>query len=385
MQKLKIGFLIPYSGIFKNLRNDFKQGVLLAMEQMIPNREIEMVDEFIQTGGQSFVENALHKLALFDHVDVIIGIVGTKVTQNCLDLINKHRVPVIIANLGGFVPTYQFRSDYLFYTSLDLWKSEWSMGKWAQQQYGADPCVSLSYYEAGYNMHECYRYGLHAAGATYVKLNFIKGITASPDTLPLINQLQLLMPNHTHAMLSGKEGQQFLYHYRQSKIASRTALSVNPFMADECLETSDPSVANLTSAITWTCQLETDANQYFIQTYEKKFDQQPIAYSMLGYEAGLCLSTAIDGHEGSKITRDSLTTMLAATTCFGPRGGINLKTTSYHNNHPVYIRISQINRKTGLIENKIIDQDPGISWEHPEMLQAAYDNSSGWQNPYLCV
>jgi len=377
--------LIPYSGIFKNLRSDFKQGVLLAFEQIIPSCQMEIIDEFIQTGGQSFVEQALDKLTLFDNVDIIIGIVGTKVTQNCLEIINKRQVPVIIVNLGGFVPTHQFRSDYLFYTSLDLWKSEWTMGKWAQKQYGADPCVSLSYYEAGYNMHECYRYGLHAAGARYVKLNFIKGMSASPDTLPLINQLQLLMPNHTHAMLSGKEGEQFLYYYQEKKIASRTTLSVNPFMVDECLETTDLFAANLTSAVTWTYQLETAANRHFIEAYERKFHQSPIAYSMLAYEVGLCLSMAVSAHEDKRISRNSLATGLKNTTCLGPRGEINLKTTSFFTSHPVYIRLSQINRKTNLIENKIIDQDPGIGWEHPEILQAAYQNSSGWQNPYLCV
>lgn len=385
MQKLKIGFLFPYSGIFRNLRNDFKQGVLLAFEQTIPACQVETVDEFIQTGGQTFVENALNKLTLFDGVDIVIGVVGTKVTQNCLEIINKRQVPVIIVNLGGFVPTYQFRSDYLFYTSLDLWKSEWVMGKWAQKQYGANPCVSLSYYEAGYNMHECYRYGLHAAGAKYVKLNFINGMTASPDTLPLIDQLQELMPNHTHGMLSGKEGEQFLYHYQEKKIISRTALSVNPFMVDESLETTNPFAENLTSAITWTYHLETAANRFFINTYEKKFNQRPIAYSMLAYESGLCLAIAISVHEGRRISRHSLATALKNATCLGPRGEINLKTTSFCSDHPVYIRISQISRDTGLIENKIIDQDPGISWEHPEMLEAAYQNGSGWQNPYLCV
>lgn len=385
MQKLKIGFLIPYSGVFKNLRNDFKQGVMLALAQRTPNCRIEIIEEFIQTGGQSFVENALNKLALFDQVDMIIGVVGTKVTQNCLEIINKYRIPVAIANLGGFVPTYQFRSDYLFYTSLDLWKSEWVMGKWAQREYGADPCVSLSYYEAGYNMHECYRYGLHAAGASHVKLNFINGMTSMPNTLLLINQLQMLMPNHTHAMLSGKEGEQFLRYYQESKISSRTALSVAPFMTDECLETSDLFVTNLTSAITWTYTLETGANQDFIQAYESNYDEKPIVYSMLGYEVGLCLSKAIRGHEDKKITRDSLASVLAAITCLGPRGEINLKTAPFQSSYPVYVRLSQINRKTGLVENKVIDQDPGISWEHPEMLQAAYQNSSGWQNPYLCV
>lgn len=385
MQKLKLGFLIPYSGIFKNLRSDFKQGVLLALVQNIPSCHIEIVEEFIQTGGQSFVENALNKLILFERVDMIIGVVGTKVTQNCIDLINKNRIPVAITNLGGFIPTYQFRSAYLFYTSLDLWKSEWVMGKWAQQQYGADPCVSLSYYEAGYNMHECYRYGLHAAGAIHVKLNFIRGLSDPPDTLPLINQLQLLKPNHTHAMLSGKEGNQFLYHYQQSKMARQTALSVTPFIVDECLEITDPVAANLPSAITWTYQLETEANQRFIQSYEKKFDQQPTAYSVLAYEVGLSLSKAIDEHKSRKISRDSLAAALSAVTCFGPRGEISLNTTAYTSNHPVYIRMSGINSKTGLIENKIIGQDQGISWEDPEILQAAYQNSSGWQNPYLCV
>ncbi|PST81842.1 hypothetical protein C7T94_18420 [Pedobacter yulinensis] len=385
MRKIRIGLLIPYSGIFRNLRADFRQGLQLGLRNLPANYQIEFAEEFIQTGGKPFVEQALNKLLLFDNVDIVIGVAGTKVILQCADIFEKHRTPVIAVNLGGFVPTYQFRSDYLFHTSLELWKSEWVMGKWAQVHFGADPAVSLSYYEAGYNMHECYRYGLHAAGAASVKLNFISNMTTQPDTLPLINQLEILRPGHTHAMLSGKEATEFLYHYNQKNISSRTALTVHPFVTDECLESADPLAAGFYSAATWTYHLDTAENSAFKSGYESAFADRPNAYSMLAYECGLALSQSATALGQRSVNRESLAESLRGVSALGPRGNFSLKTTPYATMHPVYIRISEVSKKTQQLENRVVDQRPAVSWEQPDILEAAYQNTSGWQNPYLCV
>jgi len=385
MRKLRIGFLYPYSGVFPRLKNDFRQGFEMAVKRALPSLEIETVAEFINLGDYKLVEQALNKLVNFDEVDLIIGVVGTKVMLNAHEIYEKYKVPVILNNLGGYVPTHSFRSPYLFYNSLDLWKSEWAMGKWSQKQFGGFPALSMSIYESGYNLHECYRLGASISGAPFLKMDITKNMSGEADTFPLINALMKHAPGHAHVLLSGREGTQFLEYYKKTSLLNGIPVSVNPFMIDECLEIGDQDAQNVYSASTWSYLLETPANRLFVDAYEQAYSRQPNVYSMLAFETGLIVCEALKGLGDNGYSGELMAKQLGIANADGPRGKIKVSTLPVNADQPVYIRKSFYDHKAGLIKNEIIDSDPGISWQEPDVLNAAYQNTSGWENPYLCV
>src|SRR6186713_3215412 len=183
-EQLKIGWLFPYSGIFTTLRRDLQQGFDIALYKQDKVPDIVAYPAFIQSGGLKDTEDALKKMLLYDDVDLIIGVVSTKVALQLIPLLENRQTPMILLNLGADIPTTRLSSEYLFYNSLHLWKSEWVMGKWAQKKYGGEPSINLSIYEAGYGMHESFRAGAAASGALTVKLNIVKNLSPVPDTSP---------------------------------------------------------------------------------------------------------------------------------------------------------------------------------------------------------
>lgn len=385
MRKLRVGFLVPYSGVFTKLKNDFKFGFDLALKKSMPSLEIESISEFINLGDYKQVETSLNKLIMFDEADLIIGVVGTKVIINAREIYEKHKVPVIVNNLGGYIPTHSFRSPYLFYNSLDLWKSEWVMGKWAQKKFGGFPALSMALYEAGYNMHECFRTGTSIAGAPFMKMDVTKKVGGEADTFPLINALLQHAPGHAHVLLSGKEGAQFLDYYKTTSLLNGIPISVNPFMIDDGLEIREKAVEHVFSACTWSYLLENGKNRQFVDSYEAEYSRSPNAYSMLAFESGLVVCEALKDFDGQNYSGELMAKQLALATSEGPRGKIALSTMPVSANQPVYIRKSFYHQKDGIIRNEIIDSDPGITWQAPDVLNAAYQQSSGWENPYLCV
>ncbi|MDB5140799.1 MAG: hypothetical protein JWR12_2715 [Mucilaginibacter sp.] len=385
MRKLRIGFLYPYSGVFTKLKNDFRLGFELALKKELPSVEIDSIAEFINLGDYKSVEKAINKLITFDEVDLIIGIVGTKVIINAREIYEKYKVPVIVNNLGGYIPTYSFRSEYLFYNSLDLWKSEWTMGKWAQKQFGGFPAISMSIYEAGYNLHECFRLGSSISGAPFLKMDLTKKMTGEPDTFPLINSLLKHAPGHAHVLLSGKEGAQFLDYYKKTSLLNGIPISVNPFMIDDCLEIEDKAVEHVFSACTWSYLLENQQNRSFVDNYEGAYSRNPNAYSMLAYETGLIICEVLKSLGDQGYSGEILAKKLSEAISEGPRGKVQISTMPVNANPPVYIRESFFDHKTATVKNNVIDVDGGVSWDNPDVLTAAYQNESGWENPYLCV
>jgi branched-chain amino acid transport system substrate-binding protein len=383
VNKLKLGWLFPYSGIFKNLKTDLKQGLETALQKEDINTSFEVFPEFIQTGGFKDTEDALKKLLLFEQVDLVIGVTSTKVALGLLPTLEAQRTPVILMNLGADIPTRQLSSDFLFYNSLHLWKSEWVMGKWAQKQYGGEPSINMSIYEGGYGLHESFRTGTSVSGAQTVKMNVVKNFETAADTNPLIEFIRQQQPNHTHALLSGREGEQFLQLFANQVFESKPALTVNPFMAEDGMLTEMPAGMDLYSAMTWSLALDNTENSTFTNLYKTSFGEDPNAFSMLAYETGLTLAAALRNLPG-KINREELAKALGHHQPAGPRGPISLSSRILQTNMPVYIRKPEMNNQNSRMENRILEIEYGIEWDDPS-LAAEQTYLTGWQNPYLCV
>ncbi len=382
-KKLKLGWLFPYSGIFRNLKNDLQQGLEIALQKEKSALAVEVHSEFIQTGAQKDTEDGLKKLLLYEQVDLVIGVVSTKVTLNMLPILENGQTPFLLINLGADIPIREFSSDYLFYNSLHLWKSEWVMGKWAQKKYGGEPSINMSIYEGGYGLHEAFKAGTAASGAATVKLNIVKNFSVNPDTSPLIQYLHAQKPHHAHALLSGKEGEQFLRLFHEHDLGSKTALTVNPFMVEDGLLPDIPAGLELYNALSWSAALDNPENQAFLRLYTGSCGEAPNVFSLLAYEAGLALAAATRNFPG-KITKEGLTEALGPVRPVGPRGGISLSTRPLMTNVPVYIRKPVKTSLTGMPENRILETETGIEWNDPS-LAVGQTYLTGWQNPYLCV
>ncbi|MDO6434219.1 ABC transporter substrate-binding protein [Flavitalea sp. BT771] len=382
-QQLKLGWLFPYSGIFTHLKKDLQQGLALGWGDGRGDIVLAPHPAFIQTGSLRDTEDALKKLLLYDEVDLVMGVVSTKVARSIIPLLEQRRTPLLLLNLGADIPTSDLQSPYLLYNSLHLWKSQWAIGRWAQKKYGGEPAINLSIYEAGYSLHETFKAGVAAAGAETVKLNIVKNFAPLPDVRPLIQYLIAQQPAHAHALLSGKEGELFLRLFNEQGLHSKIALTVNPFIVEDGLPSGITDGTAMHNAITWSRDLDTVANRQFVEGYQARFDEYPHAFTLLAYEAGLALAAAVQTIPG-KIDGASLANALENARPTGPRGKLSLSTRPLQTQMPVYIRQSVIAPAADQHPNKIIEILTGIEWNAPSLI-TQQPFSSGWQNPYLCV
>jgi len=385
MAKIKVGIFVPYSGVYRNLKSDFLNGVEAAIPETL-KKDIVFIPEFVQTGGLKQVEDAFRKLALFESVDLLTGIISTSVLVNLLQSINTEKIPSIINNLGGYIPTEVLASPYLFYNSLHLWKSEWVLGKWMQSEFGGVPAIGTHVYDGGYNLHECFRKGTVAGGADECRLHVLKleGLQGFADTKPLVDVFKYDNPSHAHAILSGKEGIEFINNFYADNVAAEIPLSVSPVMVNsgDLFNLSKPTA--IFNAITWDYNIDSTENKIFKTDYEHNFQEAPNVFSLLGYETGLAIVVALEKFNDSRVTREKLAeALIAANDVIGPRGKLNIGTMNFNTSQPVYIRNANINvdQVTNQITDVVYD---GIEW-NAHSLATVREASHSWQNPYLCV
>lgn len=384
IRKLKLGWLFPYSGIYPDLREDLEQGLELAVRQAGSPVKIEAYPVFVQTGAMKDTEDAVKKLLLYDKTDLVMGVASNKVVSALTPLLESRKTPMILLNLGADIPNRQLSSDYLFYNSLHLWKSQWVMGKWAQRRYGGEPSINMSIYESGYGLHECFKTGTAVSGAETVKMNIIRNITPAPDTAPLIQYIREQAPRHAHILLSGKEGQQFLQLFRDENLGSKLELTVNPFMVEDGLLNDLSPGLDLYNATTWSSGLDSPLNRSFVEGYVNAYGMSPSAFSLLAYEAGLVLASALEKMPLQKYAGQALSQALGDCIVSGPRGEIRLSTRPLQTHLPVYIRKPIQSTMTAPPLNCILATEQGIEWDDTS-FNAPPSYLTGWQNPYLCV
>jgi len=384
MAKIKVGVFVPYSGIYKNLKSDFLNGMDAAIPEAL-KKDIIFQPEFIQTGSTKQVEDAFRKLVLFESVDVLTGIVGTGVLVNLIQSINTEKIPSIISNLGGYMPIESLSSPYLFYNGLNQWKSEWALGKWMQNKFSGIPAIGTHVYDTGYNLTECFRIGTVASGADSCRLHVLKleGLQGFADTMPLVETFKHEQPSYAHVILSGKEGTAFINNFYSDADTGLIPLSVSPFMVndDELFDVGKSSL--MINAISWDYNIDNEENIKFKKKYELNFYDKPNVFSLLGYETGLTVAAALDKINGGRINKEKLTEALSNVDIKGPRGIMAMDTVNLNTPQPVYIRSATINGNNQ-IKNEVIDIINGIEWNDKTLTSVREANHS-WQNPYLCV
>jgi ABC-type branched-subunit amino acid transport system substrate-binding protein len=214
-------------------------------------------------------------------------------------------------------------------------------------------------------------------------MNIIRNITPAPDTAPLIQYIREQAPRHAHILLSGKEGQQFLQLFRDENLGSKLELTVNPFMAEDGLLKELLPGLDLYNATTWSTALDNPANRLFVEGYGNAYGMPPSAFSLLAYEAGLALASALEKIP-EKFDPQTLSQALGDCIVSGPRGEIRISTRPLQTNLPVYIRKPVQSTMTAQPLNHILATEQGIEWDDPS-FNAPQSYLTGWQNPYLCV
>lgn len=385
MAKIKVGVFVPYSGIYRNLRSDFLNGIDAAIPETL-KKDIVFQPEFIQTGGTKQVEEAFRKLALFESVDILTGVLSTSILVNLIQSINTEKIPCIINNLGGYIPIETLSSPYLFYNSMHLWKSEWAVGKWMQNKFGGSPAIGTHIYDSGYSMHECFRIGTVASGADECRLHVLKleGLKGFADTKPLVEIFKHEQPSHAHIILSSKEGTEFINNFCSDAIGKAIPISVSPFMVNDGDVFNLNKSPEIINASTWDYNTENPENAKFKNNYEHVFYNKPNAFSLLGYETGLAITSALDKLNNARPDKNKLTEALSQIDINGPRGKIAISTIDLTTPQSIYIRSAKINEDNCQIKNEVIDVVNGIEWNDKTLASVRQANHS-WQNPYLCV
>ena len=383
---LKIGFLSPYSGVYPYYAQHLMAGMLLGIYPgAIKKNEIQFIPVYTKMGDPKSVLEATNRLVFFDQCDIISGLISYQSIPDVLQVIERHNRIGFFFDLGEYIPWFDYLSPRIFYSSQQIWQSQYALGYWAGRQYGEGGMMVMTVYEAGYHISSVFHKGVRDAGGGRLDLQVLKDDRNNPKAMDLEGFFAAVKknnPSFVHAIFAGNQGNEFLLAWKNSGYHKQIPLIVVENMAyDDLLEDAAGLDLEFISAGTWSRTDENSRNVQFVKRFESQGGQTANIFGLLGYEAGLALKEV----KALLLKRDTakVAELLQKESVLGPRGERNFYPSSGFS-LPV-IDIMNVKTSENKIFKTVIGQGNGLKFDAENFREIHEGCVSGWQNPYMCI
>jgi len=206
---LKIGVMMPTSGVFAVLGERQLNGMRFAIEEAggeIAGRKIEMLHE--DTEGKPDVGLAkARKLVLSDRVDLMAGIINSAVALAVAPYLSSQRMPLVLSNASTDVLTGEKCDRYVFRVSYSSSQITEPIGLWMAKHAPKNLYILASDYVAPHEYVAAMKKGYLAGGGTVVGETYTP-FNRTQDYGPYISQARSANPEHPQfrAMLASAYG-----------------------------------------------------------------------------------------------------------------------------------------------------------------------------------
>lgn len=334
-QDIKVGLLLPFSGVYAALGNDIEAGFTTALEQF--GGETPATFEIVREDTEVKPPVALakaKKLILQDKVDVISGIVSSGVLGAVRDMVHGAGVPLIVANAGNDEATGEACSPYITRMSFSNGQVNRPMGQWMYDQ-GIRKVYTLAPdYAAGRQMIDGFVQTFTAAGGEIVGQDFTP-FQKTQDFGPYLAQAKSSGAEAVFVFYAGGEAISFVKQYDSFGLKAELPLYGSGFLTSSLYVNAEgPAAEGVITALHYVPTLDNPANVQFVEAFKAKTGRVPSEFAVHGYDAGRALIEAV---KAGATDRESLANALRQVRFDGPRGALSIDPATNNIVQPIYV------------------------------------------------
>ena len=358
--KLRVGFMLPYTGTFAQLGVAIENGFRLAVNEQggkLGGREIEYFKVDDESDPSKGIENA-NKLVQRDKVDVLVGTVHSGVQMGIQKVARDSGVLSLIPNAGVHAATRSLCAPNVFRTSFTNSQPTRALGQ-AMIAKGHKKAVWITWkYAAGDEAFEGFKESYTASGGTILKelgLPF-----PQVEFQALLTEIAALKPDAVACFFAGGGAAKFIRDYAAAGLKGKIPLYGSGFLTEGVLEAAGPAADGIITTMHYSDSLDTPRNKKFRLDYAKAYKAQPDVYAVQGYDTGLLLIHGANAVKGDLTAKPALYKAMEGATIDSPRG----KWTMSKSHNPVqdiYLRVveNKENKVLGVAAKALADSGAG--------------------------
>lgn len=332
---IKIGLLLPYSGVYAALGNDIETGFRLGLDAFggDSGATFEIVTEDTEVKPPVGLAKA-RKLILQDKVDVISGIVSSGVLGAVREVVHGSKVPLIVTNAGNNDATGADCSPYITRMSFSNAQINRPMGAWLAGQGVKKVFTMAPDYAAGRQMIDAFVEGFEAAGGEIVGAEFTP-FQKTQDFGPYLAKAKSSGADAVYVFYAGGEAISFVKQYDSFGLKADLPLYGAGFLTSPLYVNAEgPAAEGVIAALHYVPTIDTPANAAFVAAFREKTGRVPSEFAVHGYDAAHALALA--AASGAR-DRESLAQALRTVSFDGPRGATAIDPATNNIVQPIYV------------------------------------------------
>ena len=360
---VKIGALLPYSGVYTSLGENLTRGLELYFDQVnwtAGGKKIELIKEDEGNDPQAALTK-LRKLVDSDKIDVLTGPVSTAVAYALRDEVDSRQIPFLVSHAGGNDLTRSRRSDFIWRSSFSSWQIGASMGKYAYDNISKEVFLAAADYAFGREVSAAFKEAFEAAGGKIV--GEVYPPLGSNDFASYLTEIRSKNPPAVYAFFAGSDAVRFVQQYEQYGLKGKIKLIGSGWLnAEDVRPAQGMAPVGIIATQFWDYSLDTPENKAFVEAYEKKYGERPSLESLEGYDAGRIIVEAINSLNGDVSDKRKLSEAIGKVEFISPRGPFKFDQQTHHVIQKLYV--FETYDAGGKTENRLVAEvgefkDPG--------------------------
>lgn len=289
---VKIGLLVPQSGVYTSLGDDMKAGFEVYLEQnddQLGGQEVEVI---LADEGETADSGraAADRLVQQDEVHVVTGVVNSAVMNGVVDLFEGEGIPLVGSNAS---PTTLTDAQYIWRTSYVNDEPGEALGEYVAETVGGSVYFLAADYQAGIDEVTGFKSTFEPAGGEIADEVY----TPFPSTTNFQPFLSNALSSGAEAMFTfyaGGAAVEFVKQYEQFGLKDRiTHYSAGFLTEGGVLDGQGDSALGTYTAMNYNHDLDNELNAQFVADYEEKTGRKPTTYAAASYDAARVLDLAI--------------------------------------------------------------------------------------------
>ncbi|MCD0502524.1 ABC transporter substrate-binding protein [Bordetella petrii] len=322
--KIKVGFMLPYSGTYAALGNAIENGFKQYVAEQggkLGGRELEYFKVDDESNPAKASENA-NRLIKRDQVDVLVGTVHSGVAMALAKAAKGSDTTLIVTNAGADAITGPMCGPGIFRTSFSNWQPGYAMGPVAAAK-GHKTAVTITWkYAAGEEQMGGFREGFEKAGGKIVKeltLPF-----PNVEFQSLLTEIAALKPDMVFAFFAGGGAVKFVQDYHASGLQKTIPLYGTGFLTDGTLKAQGEAAQGLLTTLHYADGLDNPRDKAFRAGYTKAYNMPPDVYAVQGYDAAQLMQVGLQAVGGDVSDKAKFRDAMRGATIDSPRGKFTL-------------------------------------------------------------
>jgi len=334
-EDIKVGMLLPYSGVYAALGQDIDDAFALGLETFGADAGatfdiIREDDEVKPPVGLAKTK----KLILQDEVDVMVGIVSSGVLGAIRDTVDGAGVPLIVANAGNDEATGEACSPYITRVSFSNHQVNTPMGQWMVDQGVKKVFTIAPDYAAGRQMIDAFTAAFTAAGGEVVGQEW-PAFQKTQDFGPFLANAKASGADAVYVFFAGGEAISFVKQYDSFGLKADMPLYGSGFLTSSLYVNAEgPAAEGVITALHYVPTLDNPENAAFVAAFKEKTGRIPSEYAVHGYDAARALVEAV---KSGATDRDTLAAALPKVAFTGPRGDLRIDPATNNIVQPIHV------------------------------------------------